>query len=90
MIAGMTAETSTSRSAKITVSLPADLHARAKADVERRGTESFSAYVAEALEAHLNERDFDELLDEALDASGGPITRDEQAWLDDFFGRTDG
>ncbi|MGI9646385.1 MAG: hypothetical protein ACR2O6_13850 [Ilumatobacteraceae bacterium] len=73
--------------AKITVSLPENLAARARAAVERGDAASLSAYVAGALAARLDEHDLDQALAAALARTGGPITADEQQWLDELFGR---
>ena len=73
--------------AKVTVSLPEDLVRRARNAVERGEAASLSAYVASAVAARLDEHDLDDLLDAALASTGGPITADEQRWLDGLFGR---
>ena len=74
--------------AKITVSLPEDLVRRARRAVERGDAPSLSAYVATALRSRLDDRDLDQMLDETLARTGGPITADEQRWLDELFDRS--
>jgi antitoxin ParD1/3/4 len=71
---------------KITVSLPEELVAQARRAVTRGTARSVSAYVADALrqmgaagDALLAD------IEEALGATGGPPTPEEEAWLDSIF-----
>ena len=74
MIVGMTR--------KITVSLPDHLVDTARRAVARGLAPSFSAYVAKALEEKARLDDLGLLLDEMLEASGGPLTDEEIRWAD--------
>ena len=75
MIAGMT-------TAKIAVSLPEEVLRRAQRAVRRGRAPSMSAYVAEALEQKSKGDDLEELLDEMLEETGGPLTAKERQWAD--------
>ena len=80
MIVGMT-------SAKVAISLPADVLARARAAVRRGEAASLSAYVSKALEEKTGHDDIMRMLDEMLEETGGPPTPAERRWLDKVFGR---
>lgn len=72
--------------AKIAVSLPAELVEQVRRAVRRGAAPSVSAYVAQAL-AEKEQRDsLDELLDELLAASGGPLTKEELREADRLLG----
>jgi len=72
---------------KITVSLPEELVAHARRAVKRGSAPSVSAYVADALRhRHSTGGDLDADIEEALEATGGPPTPEEEAWLDSIFG----
>lgn len=81
MMVGMTAK------AKIAVSLPAELVARAQQAVADGRAPSVSAYVADALEQKSRLDDLAALLDEMLAATGGPLTPEEAAAADRMLGR---
>jgi Arc/MetJ-type ribon-helix-helix transcriptional regulator len=68
--------------AKITVSLPEGLARGARRAVELGYADSMSAFVARAMAAELEERDFSLIIDEVLDATGGPLTPEETDWAD--------
>lgn len=72
---------------KIAVSLPAELVEQAKRAVAEGRADSVSAYVAEAMAEKGTEEEFDLLLDQMLAETGGPVTPEEDAWLDRNFGR---
>ena len=72
---------------KIAVSLPAELVEQARRAVADGRAASVSAYVAEAMTEKSSEEDFDLLLDQMLAETGGPVTPEEDAWLDRNFGR---
>ena len=84
MMIGMT------RKAKIAVTLPQELVDTARDAVRRGRATSVSAYVAEAMTQRAKADDLDTLLDEMLDASGGPMTDEERAWADRLLGLNDG
>jgi Arc/MetJ-type ribon-helix-helix transcriptional regulator len=80
MISGMT------RRAKIAVTLPQELvDAARKAVVEGRAP-SVSAYVAEAMEQRAQSDDLAAMLEELLEATGGPMTDEERAEVDRKLG----
>ncbi|MBS2015990.1 MAG: toxin-antitoxin system antitoxin subunit [Deltaproteobacteria bacterium] len=64
--------------AKIAVTLPRPLVAKAKRAVKEGRTESVSAYVAAALEEKVMLDDLKAMLDEMLAATGGPPTAAER------------
>ena len=69
-------------SMKVAVSLPRETFERAKRAVRRGRAASLSAYVAAALEQKATFDELDELLNEMLDETGGPITAVEQKRID--------
>ena len=71
---------------KIAVSLPAELVEQAKRAVAEGRAESVSAYVAEALAEKSSEEDFDRLLEQMLQETGGRLTPEEIAWADRALG----
>ena len=71
MMSGMT-------KAKIAVTLPRPLVAKAKRAVKEGRTDSVSAYVAAALEEKVMLDDLKAMLDEMLAATGGPPTAAER------------
>jgi Arc/MetJ-type ribon-helix-helix transcriptional regulator len=79
MLAGMTA-------LKIAVSLPEPLVAHVRKQVRRGRAASVSAYVADALKQKAESDELATMLEEALSASGGPMTRTERAWADRALG----
>ena len=81
MIAGMT-------SAKVAISLPKAVLARARAAVRRGEAASLSAYVSKAIEERTNGDDLMKMLDEMLDETGGQPTPAEQRWADRVLGIT--
>ena len=79
MIGGMT-------KAKIAVTLPPALVARAQDAVREGRAPSISAYVASALEEKVKLDDLQVMLDEMLAETGGPLTADERAAADAALG----
>lgn len=69
--------------AKIAVSVPTDVLARAKRAVRRGRARSLSAYVTRALDESTKLDDLSELLDEMLAESGGPLSAKEEAAADE-------
>lgn len=80
MMSGMTAKS------KIAVTLPADLVDAARTAVKAGRAASVSAYVAGALRQRSEVDDLDDLLDEMLAATGGPLTDSERAEIDQEAG----
>jgi len=76
MMVGMTAK------AKVAVSLPGELLEAVKAAVAAGHAPNVSAYVADALEEKAKLDALDDLLDEMLEESGGPLTAAERADID--------
>jgi Arc/MetJ-type ribon-helix-helix transcriptional regulator len=81
MIRGMT-------SAKVAISLPKEVLARARAAVRRGDAPSLSAYVSQALAEKTNEDDIMQMLNEMLEETGGPLTPEEIRWADGVLGIT--
>ena len=83
MITGMT---ESGPKAKIAISLREDLVARIRARVERGDAESVSGYIQHAIEDQMRaEVEFDEMIAESLEESGGPPTDEELAWAARVF-----
>jgi Arc/MetJ-type ribon-helix-helix transcriptional regulator len=72
--------------AKIAISLPAALAARARRAVARGRAPSVSAYIAAALEDKAQMDDLATMLDEMLAESGGPLTPRERREADRALG----
>jgi hypothetical protein len=81
MIGGMT-------SAKVAISLPKEVLARARAAVRRGDAPSLSAYVSKAIEDKTNDDDLMKMLEEMLEETGGPPTPEEIRWADGVLGIT--
>jgi Arc/MetJ-type ribon-helix-helix transcriptional regulator len=81
MIFGMT-------KAKIAVTLPPALVARARRAVRAGRAESVSAYITEALEEKTKLDDLADMLAEMLAETGGPLTDSERRVADDALGIT--
>lgn len=79
MLGGMT-------KAKIAVSLPPDLVARANRAVRKGAAQSVSAYVAAALREQAKAEDLATMLDEMLAETGGPLSVREQRAADEALG----
>ena len=62
---------------KIAVSVPSDVLTRARAAVRKGHGTSLSAYVSSALDQKLMQDELDELLEEMLAETGGPLTNAE-------------
>ncbi len=69
-------------SMKVAVSLPRETFQRAKRAVRRGRAASLSAYVTAALEQKATLDELDDLLNEMLAETGGPMTRAEQKKID--------
>ena len=79
MIDGMT-------KAKIAVTLPPSLVERAQIAVREGRAPSFSAYVASALEEKVKLDELDQMLNDMLAETGGPLTPREQVAAADALG----
>lgn len=62
---------------KIAISLPHETLERARRAVKSGVAASVSAYIAEAINEKVSPTDFDEMLDEMLEKTGGPMTEAE-------------
>jgi Arc/MetJ-type ribon-helix-helix transcriptional regulator len=71
---------------KITVSIPRETLARARVAIRRGKARSISAYVAQALEERVKDDQLVEMLDEMLQKTGGPMTREEEREADRVLG----
>jgi hypothetical protein len=69
-------------SMKVAVSLPLETFRRAKRAVRRGRAASLSAYVAAALDQKATLDELDDLLNEMLDETGGPMTAAEEKQID--------
>jgi len=67
---------------KVAISLPRVTYQRAKRAVSRGRASSLSAYVANALDQKAMLDELDELLNDMLDQTGGPMTAAEEAHTD--------
>lgn len=63
---------------KVAVSLPRETFQRAKRAVSRGRAASLSAYVTAALDQKATFDELDDLLNEMLDETGGPMTQAEE------------
>ena len=72
--------------AKIAVTLPQEVVDGVRRIVAEGRADSVSAYIAQAVEKRLGEDDFAGLLDDMLQASGGPLTDDERERIDREMG----
>lgn len=73
-------------SAKVAISLPKDVLARARAAVRRGQAASLSAYVTQALVEKTSDDDLMEMLEGMLQETGGPLTSEETRWADAALG----
>ncbi len=69
-------------SMKVAVSLPRETFQRAKRAVRRGRAASLSAYVTAALDQKATLDELDDLLNEMLAETGGPMTRVEEKRVD--------
>lgn len=71
---------------KIAVSLPLRAAESARRAVKEGRAASVSAYIAEAIDEKTKRESLDELLDQWLIESGGPMTAEERRWADRVLG----
>ncbi len=73
--------------AKVTVTMDRDLLAKVRRAVDEGSAPSVSAYVEQAVAQWvLEEGSTDAILDDMLEASGGPLTDEERAEIDRKLG----
>ena len=65
---------------RVTVTVPDAVLQAARRDVESGVAPSLSAWVTDAAEAKARRESLDHVLDEMLNASGGPLTEEETEW----------
>lgn len=65
---------------RVTVTVPDEVLEVARRDVERGTSPSLSAWVTEAAEAKARRESLARVLDDLLEASGGPLSAEEEAW----------
>ena len=66
-------------SAKVALSIPADLLEQAKAEVATGRAKNLSVFISEALNQRLRRDELNTILD-AMDAEHGPPSRSAKAW----------
>jgi Arc/MetJ-type ribon-helix-helix transcriptional regulator len=76
-------------SQKIAISIPGELAARARAAVRKGRARTVSAYIAAALEEKSKLDELEELLDEMLAETGGPLSARERQAADAALGQSD-
>ena len=65
---------------RVTVTVPNTVLAAARHDVASGGAASLSAWVTDAAEAKTRRESLIHVLDELLEASGGPLSCEETTW----------
>jgi hypothetical protein len=65
---------------RVTVTIPDAVLKAARRDVESGAAPSLSAWVTDAAEAKARREGLNHVLDELLEASGGPLTEEEAEW----------
>jgi Arc/MetJ-type ribon-helix-helix transcriptional regulator len=71
---------------KIAISLPFRAAEHVRRAVKRGEAPSASAYIASAIEERANQSELRDEIDKSLEASGGPITPEERAWVEYVIG----
>ena len=71
---------------KIAISLPDDIVEHARREVREGRAKSVSAFVCAAMQERIRRGRLEDLLDEMLEESGGPLTDDERAWAREQLG----
>ena len=75
---------------KITITLPDDQLAEIRAIVAAGETRSVSAFVKHAIGVALNDAaGWQDMLNDALEQTGGPLTKKERAWADAILSGTE-
>lgn len=71
---------------KVTITIPDDQLNQIRALVAARRAPTVSAFVTRAIAtALLDAAGWQAMLDQALEETGGPLTRKERAWADSFL-----
>lgn len=65
---------------RVTVTVPADVLAVARHDVEAGVARSVSAWITDAAEAKARRESLHDVLADLANESGGPLTDEERAW----------
>ena len=65
------------------MTVPDDVLATARSDVASGGASPLSAWITEAAEAKARRESLSHVLDELLEATGGPLSAEETAWARD-------
>jgi hypothetical protein len=65
---------------RVTVTVPDEVLEVARRDVDKGSATSLSAWVTEAAEAKARRESLEQVLDNLLEASGGPLTEEETSW----------
>lgn len=65
---------------RVTVTVPDAVLQAARRDVESGVAPSLSAWITDAAEAKVRRESLGHVLDELLEASGGPLTKEETEW----------
>lgn len=74
---------------KVTITLPAEQVAAIRRQVAEGAAASVSGFVQHAVSVALDDvAGWHQMLSQALDASGGPLTDRERAWADQVLGLT--
>jgi hypothetical protein len=68
------------RRSRVTVTVPDAVLAVARHDVSSGSAASLSAWVTDAAEAKARRESLTQVLDELLEASGGPLSEQETSW----------
>jgi hypothetical protein len=71
---------------RVTVTVPVEVLAAARRDVEAGVATSVSAWITDAAEAKARQETLDEVLADLLEASGGPLSDEERAWARNQLG----
>ena len=71
------------RRSRVTVTVPDDVLAVARNDVASGAAPSLSAWVTDAAETKARRESLTHVLDELLEASGGPLSAEDTAWARD-------
>jgi len=66
--------------ARVTVSVPDEVLEIARRDVAKGAATSLSAWVTDAAEAKARRESLEQVLDNLLEQSGGPLTEEETTW----------
>lgn len=74
------------RRERVTITVPSDVLAAARRDVEAGTATSISAWITSAAEAKAREEDLADVLADLLEGSGGPLSDEEREWAQHQLG----